>query len=98
MATVSRTPSARKPTRCTCRLTLTINGVAYRVTPIPITGSIATKLYRLRTADGTTFTVGSTIDGLSCHCDAAFRHAGADCEHVRAVVACGLFDQKGGAR
>jgi hypothetical protein len=81
-------------------LTLTINGVYYRVTPFPITGSVATKVFRLRKADGTHYTVASTLDGLSCDCaDYTFRRDGIDsagCKHIKAMVAVGLLDPKGG--
>jgi hypothetical protein len=90
-----------RPARNTCRLTLAINHVAYDVKPIPIAGSVHTRLYLLRGSDGTRFTVASTLDGFSCHCDDAFRRDGAepaDCVHIRAMVACGLFDPKGGVR
>jgi hypothetical protein len=95
---VKRPPVNRKhagPPHGVARLTLHVNGTAYFVEPIPITGSVATKLYRLRTADGANLTVASTLDGLSCDC---CDPNPSDCEHVRAMLAVGLFDGKGGAR
>jgi hypothetical protein len=95
--TSPRAGDQRNPARLAhgiCRLTLTINSIPYRVSPIPIAGCIGAKLYRLK-SDGAHHTVAETIDGHSCDCSDPNR---ADCEHVRAMVACGLFDRKGGAR
>jgi hypothetical protein len=92
-----------RPPHGVARLTLFINGVAYNVRPIPVTGAIATRLYRLRKPDGTTHVVASTLDGLSCDCaDSPFGRDGIDpdgCQHIRALVAVRLLDsRKGGVR
>jgi hypothetical protein len=96
-------PARKSRSHGVARLTLSINGVAYSVRPILITGAVATRLFRLRKADGTTHLVTSTLDGLSCDCDAyTFRHNGIDangCEHLNAMVAVRLCDSpKGGAQ
>jgi hypothetical protein len=87
----------RKPD--TCRLTVTIRGVAYTARSIrPETSNVA-RAWRLRKADGTTYTVADTSDGATCDCgDFIFRHDGRDqagCKHVRALRALGLIDPDG---
>jgi hypothetical protein len=110
VATVARTRAAgqraaRKPARPThgvCRLTLTINGTAYNVRPIPADPSVASKAYRLKKGIGTIYHLATTAHGPSCDCpDFILRRDGIDpagCKHIKALVACGLFDRKGGAR
>jgi hypothetical protein len=56
------------------------------------------RVWRLRKADGTTYTVADTIDGATCDCgDFVFRHDGhgTHCKHVRALRALGLIDPEG---
>jgi hypothetical protein len=65
------------------------------VTPIPV-ACFGAKLFRLRKADGTTHLVASTLEGFSCDC--ADDNPADDCDHVKAMVAVGLFERKGGAR
>jgi hypothetical protein len=81
------------------------NSTAYRITPLSVFGSNATRLYRLRKADGTSYKIAQAQDGsLTCDCaDHAYRSRRGEttggCNHVRAMVACGLLDgRKGGAR
>jgi hypothetical protein len=91
-----------RPSHGVARLTLTINGVAYNVRPIPMTGAIASRLYLLRKPDGTTYSVAQTLDGLFCDCaDYTFRRDGIDpdgCKHIKAMVAVRLLDREGGVR
>jgi hypothetical protein len=84
------------------RLTLFINGTAYNVRPISIAASVATRLYRLRKADGTAYNVAMTLDGPICDCpDFTFHRDGIDpdgCKHIKAMIAVRLLDSpKGGA-
>lgn len=96
----SRRPA--RPTHGTCRLTLTVNGTAYRVRPIPADAFAALQAFRLKKFDGTTYDVALTVHGLTCDCpDFAFHRDGIDpagCKHIKAMVACGLLGAKGGAR
>src|SRR5215469_16247579 len=89
-----------RPARADCRLTIAINGNDYRVHPIPSEAYCALKAYRLKKPDGTAYDVAQTVDGLTCDCrDFIFHRDGIDpegCKHVKAMVACGLLDQKGG--
>ncbi len=91
-----------RPTHGTCRLILTINGTSYHVRPIPADGFAALKAYRLKKGDGTAYDVARTAHGLQCGCpDFVFHRDGIDpagCKHIKALVACGLFDREGGAR
>jgi hypothetical protein len=61
--------------------------------------SEVTRAWRLRKADGTTYTVADTTDGASCECaDQVFRHEGEytpGCKHIRALRALGLLDDDG---
>lgn len=104
MATVSRTRSdkQRKPAQGTCRLILRINGTSYTVRPVLADSSVALKAFRLRKADGTLYDVAHTVHGHQCDCpDFLFHRDGIDpdgCKHIKALVACGLLDAKGGAR
>jgi hypothetical protein len=102
MATVSRPRKRRKPAHGTCRLSLTINGTGYNVRPIPTDADAALKAFRLRKQDGTAYHVALTTHGLTCDCpDFVMSRDGIDpdgCKHIKAMVACGLFDRKGGAR
>jgi hypothetical protein len=104
MASVSDRPRAvhqrqpARPSHGVARLTLFINGVAYHVRPIPVTGAIATRLYLLRKPDGTTHFVASTLDGLSCDCDDHTFHRDSidpdGCQHIKALVAVRLLDSR----
>jgi hypothetical protein len=83
-------------------LVLTINGTNYSVRPVLADSSIALKAFRLRKEDGTIYDVALTAHGLECDCpNFLFRRDGLDpsgCKHVKALVACGLLDAKGGRR
>jgi hypothetical protein len=96
------TRKTARPTHGTCRLVLTINSTSYTVRPIFADSSIAVRAYRLRKGDGTIYDLVQTDHGLQCDCpDHLFRRDGIDpdgCKHLKALVACGLFDSKGGAR
>ena len=102
MATVTRATKRRKPAHGTCRLTLTINGTTYNVRPIAVDRDAALKAYRLKKNDGTHYNVAQTTHGLTCDCpDFVLSRDGIDpdgCKHIKAMVACGLFDRKGGAK
>lgn len=78
------------------RLTLSIDGVDYRLRSVPIDPSIGRKAWRLRKADGTTYHVAVTEHGPECECpDFVFRRDGIDpegCKHVKALRAVGLLD------
>jgi hypothetical protein len=91
-----------RPTHGTCRLTLRIIGTVYTVRPIPADAFAALKAFRLRKDDGTVYDVAQTVHGLECDCpDFIFHRDGIDadgCKHLKALVACGLFDRKGGSR
>jgi hypothetical protein len=82
-----------------CRLAVTIRGDAYSARPIRPESADVIHAWRLRKADGTTYTVADTIDGQTCECgDYSFRHAGRDllgCKHIRAIRALGLIDADG---
>jgi hypothetical protein len=98
-------PSKRKPVRPahgTCRLTLMINGTSYVVRPIQADDSAALKAFRLKKPDRTVYDVAQTTHGLVCDCpDFVFHHDGLDpagCKHIKALVACGVLDGKGGAQ
>ncbi len=85
-----------------CRLTLSTNGTTYNVRPIPTDRDAALKAYRLRKSDGTAYHVALTTHGLTCDTpDFVMSRDGIDpdgCKHIKAMVAYGLFDRKGGAR
>jgi hypothetical protein len=78
-----------------CRLTLTINSVAYAVIPNRGASELATKAFRLKKGDGTIYDVAATARGVSCDCrDYLFNRDGKDvngCKHVKAMKACGLL-------
>src|SRR5262249_3973215 len=80
---------------CTCRLTLSLNGTAYNVRPLPVDQDAATKAFWLRKADGTTYDVARTVHGSECSCpDWIFNRDGKDvsgCKHIKAMKACGLL-------
>ena len=105
MISVPRSRSVRKPARTPhglARLTLVINGAAYNVRPVQTDADAALKAYRLRKSDGTAYHVALTVHGLTCDCpDFTFNRDGIDpagCKHIKAMVAVGLLDQKGGAQ
>jgi hypothetical protein len=80
-----------------CRLTLTIDDLDYRLSPLPgDLGSgviMAWRLHKLGTP--TRHDVAETLDGATCTCgDQTFRHEGRDasgCKHIRALRALGLL-------
>ncbi len=86
------------PARASCRLTMAINGVDYRVEPNAAEAYAVMKAYRLNKADGTAYDVAWTDHGLTCDCpDFIFRRDGLDpagCKHIKAMVAYGLLDRK----
>jgi hypothetical protein len=91
MATKTKAPD-------TCRLTCTIRGVSYTVRPIRPETSDVVRAWRLRKADGESYTVADTADGQVCDCaDHVYRHDGngTACKHVRALRALGLIDGDG---
>lgn len=51
-----------------CRLTATIRGVPYGVTPVHAEASDVIKAWKLRKRDGTEYVVADTIDGATCEC------------------------------
>jgi hypothetical protein len=102
MASVPRPHLGGHPAHGTCRLVLTINGTDYVVRPVLADSSIALKAFRLRKEDGTAYDVALTAHGLQCDCpDFLFHRDGLDsdeCKHLKALVACGLLEAKGGRR
>lgn len=78
------------------RLTLSIDGVDYRLRRIDAHPEAARKAWRLRKADGTTYHVAVMDHGIECECpDFVFRREGIDpegCKHCKALVAVGLLD------
>src|SRR5690242_17481677 len=91
-------PRRRRPARPahgTCRLTLTINGTAYAVRPVPADPSAALQAFRLRKGDGTAYYVARQPHGCECDCpDFIFHRDGLDPagrKHVKALRACGLL-------
>jgi hypothetical protein len=103
MTTANQAKAASKPakTRPTdvCRLSVTIRGVCYSARPIRPETSDVIRAWRLRKADGMTYTVADTIDGATCDCaDYVCRHDGHDqtgCKHIRALRALGLIGDEG---
>jgi hypothetical protein len=94
MSTASKAPrrTAKARPADTCRLTVTIRGVAYGVRPTPCeTG----RAWRLRNREnGRTYDVAECDHGPECDCaDAVYRHDGTGtfCKHVRALSALGLI-------
>jgi hypothetical protein len=82
-----------------CRLTVHIRWVCYSARPVRPEASDIIRAWRLRQADGTTYTVADTADGATCECgDFVFRHDGNDqvgCKHIRSLRALGLIDPDG---
>jgi hypothetical protein len=103
MAIAKAKPSPKAPAPVTgrCSLRLRINGTTYAVRPIPA-GFAATRAFRLTKPGGETHDVSQLVYGHECTCgDFVFRRDGIDpggCKHVKAAVACGLLDARGGAR
>jgi hypothetical protein len=95
-------PRTLRPARAVCRLTIAINGMDYLVNPTLTDESAALKAYRLTKTDGTAYDAALTEHGLTCDCpDFIFRRDGIDpegCKHIKAMVAFGLLENKGGAR
>lgn len=80
--------AAKPPVANVCRLTLTINGVAYSVRPVVSDWHMAA--WSLRKADGTVYHVTRDQNGPECDCpDATFREH--SCKHCLAAVAAGLL-------
>lgn len=96
MATKTRTKA--KPAD-TCRLTVRIRSVDYTARPVRPETPEVTRAWRLRRADGETYTVADTTDGATCECmDFLYRHDGRDqdgCKHIRALRVLGLIDCDG---
>jgi hypothetical protein len=88
-----------RPARAVCRLTMDINGTGYDIHPLPTEAYAALKAYRLKKSDGTAYDVAQTVHGLTCDCpDFIFHRDGIDpagCKHIKAMVTCGLLDQRG---
>jgi hypothetical protein len=80
-----------------CRLTLSIDGLDYRLRPLPgDLGSRIVMAWRLHKVNTPTrHDVAETLDGVTCSCgDQRFRHEGRDaagCKHIRALRALGLL-------
>jgi hypothetical protein len=79
------------------RLTLFINGRAYKVHPLPADGVSTLKAFRLRKFDGTEYDIAQGGEGITCDCpDFTFHREGIDpagCKHIKALVSCGLIDR-----
>lgn len=97
-ARVNRKARAARPAHGTCGLTLSINGVKYRVRPLDVTGFGAVKAFRLskQAADGAVYDLSVYLDDRAeCDCpDFTFHRAGNDpagCKHIKAARACGLI-------
>lgn len=94
--TSSLTRERPKTRRHSVDLTLSIDGAAYSVRPIPPDPLDGIRAFRLRKSDGTLYDVAQTQFGPECDCpDFVFRRAGLDpdgCKHVRAMTALGLID------
>lgn len=104
MSTLTR-PRPVAPTRPTPRpvhgragLILTINGMPYSVRPIrPDADSNVHRAFRLRKADGITYDIYQSHDGIAeCDCpDFTFRRACIDphgCKHIAAMRAVGMLE------
>ena len=91
MATATTAP---KPATGRCSLRLRINGVGYKVRPLPADfGGL--KVFRLTKADGEFHDVSRDVFGTSCTCgDHVWRRDGIDpagCKHTRSMKALGLL-------
>jgi hypothetical protein len=100
MATVDSVPACAqsKSPRNACRVTLEINGAAYRVHPCTGKATFAAvKAFWLRKAvGGRVYVVAQTLAGHACNCPAfACWNGPKTCKHVRALVAAGLLDAVG---
>jgi hypothetical protein len=105
VATRTKTAPARKaPKPATGRagLTLRINGQNYKVVPIRDQDFGAIRAFRLTKPDGEFHDVSHQVYGHDCSCgDFVFRRDGIDesgCKHIKAAVAVGLLDARGGVR
>jgi hypothetical protein len=93
----STMPTTDKPQTHKCRLTLSIDGQDYRLSPTRgDLGSgvvLAWRLHKMGTS--TRHDTAETLDGPTCSCgDQTWRHEGKDsigCKHVRALKALGLL-------
>ena len=79
-----------------CRLTIEINDVAYRVSPIRVPREFgARRAYRLKRDAQAVHHVIEQIHGTECSCgDFVFRRDGIDprgCKHIKALKAVGLL-------
>jgi hypothetical protein len=94
-----------RPRHGTARLTLTLNGQPYGVSPIPITPDTdesVTKAFEVRSPRGGRYHVAQTSDGITCDCpDYVFHradydpaHVGRGCKHILALVSVGLLDDE----
>jgi len=96
MNTNTRTRKPTRPTQGTCRLSLTINGVAYAVRPVPCDPTAAQRCWSLRKSDGTIYHASLQSWGAECDCpDFVFRRDGLDpagCKHLKALRALGIVD------
>ena len=95
MITVDQIPAreqAKAPASDTFRLTLTINGTAYRVRPASGSPAFAAvKAFGVGNATKDEFCfVAQTLTGNVCNCPAFLDNA--TCKHVRALVAAGVLD------
>lgn len=88
---------AARPAGGTCGLTLSINGVRYRVRPIPCGDFGAVKAFRLakQGGKGDVYDLVAFVDHAACDCpDFTFHRDGRDpagCKHLKAARACGLI-------
>ncbi|HWE35277.1 MAG TPA: hypothetical protein VG406_01800 [Isosphaeraceae bacterium] len=97
-ATTARKPRTIKAAHGTCGLTLSINGVRYRVRPLDGRGIGAARAFRLAklAGDGEVYDLAGYPDGYAeCDCpDWTFHRDGLDpagCKHLAAARACGLI-------
>ncbi|HWE35785.1 MAG TPA: SWIM zinc finger family protein [Isosphaeraceae bacterium] len=97
-ATATRKPRTIKAAHGTCGLTLSINGVRYRVRPLDGRGIGAARAFRLAklAGEGDVYDLAAYPDGRAeCDCaDYEFSRKGTDhgpCKHLAAARACGLL-------
>jgi len=88
-------PTIKNPPRNVCRVTLEINGTAYRVQPCRGRAPFAAiKAFWLRKSiGGRVLVVAQTLTGHVCNCPQFTLWNGPPtCKHVRALVAAGMLD------
>jgi hypothetical protein len=103
---VARTKTAPrkviKPVTGRCGLTIRINGERYKVAPIRDECFGTIRAFRFTKPDGDFHDVSHQVYGHDCSCgDFVFRRDGIDesgCKHIKAAVAVGLLDARGGSR